>query len=669
MKCSFYKSCHNTELFADDLIFRALENISNSLQECRNILDRLFPSTDVAALQPLTREELVELVVNSSSPTLPDMTLHSSSITGHPGPAVKSDATLALEQLHGTPSEYDEESPDFVADDVNALSLSSTRQSSYVGSSSIATALKVIAVICPGVMKNQSLTAPNSPYNKSDRGASLQASVHVPHELEAAFVDAYFDHVHVLVPMVNEQQFRQRFESNTRDDVSWLALMNMVLAMGSIARETCLETSHIIFYQRAKSLLNFDSFGSGKVEIVQALAIMGGLYLHYCNRPNMAVAVTGAALRMAYALGLHRKQPSEVMEIQPPDQKSLSDRETKKRTWWSLVCLDTWGSTTLGRPSMGDCFGPAISVSPPSFEDFQDYPVEARAPALVAGVHFCELSAQIQDRLASSACLNLEEAAAYDMQLENQYLSLPPLLRSPNRCATNLLIPRAILKWRNQNARLLLHRPTLLAAALLRRSFDDLAFTEQESILRCRKLAGETIVDIACDWQPDPICGWHAVWHLFQASMVPLVSIFYEYNNAAECGKWHGLIEMVLRLLQSMELWSPAAKRTREVISELHISSIQLPKDIMAGSAPLWDTQAPFLFDESWTNSMWFNASDWPTFPLEPTEFGNGTHQMDYNNGMHQNIEYNGNGHQDYMNGNQHIGPLDDVFGGGVPSV
>jgi len=412
--------------------------------------------------------------------------------------------------------------------------------------------------------------------------------------------------------------------------------------MGSIAGETVPESNHAIFYQRAKSMLSFDLFGSGKLEVVQALALMGGFYLHYCNRPNMASAILGAALRMAYALGLHRKSPSELLGERPL-QLPAGELETKRRTWWSLVCLDIWGSTTLGRPSMGDCFGPAISIHMPLFSDFENHPVTDQAPALVAFTQFCSISAQIQHKLASKPILGLAEAALFDHRLQEQYASLPDLLRSPNRCPQNLLVPRAIIKWQYQNARLLLHRPILLAAALSYKSPAELSSAEQDSVAACRALAADSIVDIACDWQQDPMCGWHAVWYLFQASMVPLVSLFYEYFNATECGKWHGQIEMVLRLLQSMELWSPMAKRTRDVIVELHQSSMQMqarqsgsgeeaPNPVMRMDMQQMWQQGPggqqmggiSGFDDNWASNTWFNWSEWPSFPMEGADLGSG---------------------------------------------
>jgi len=442
--------------------------------------------------------------------------------------------------------------------------------------------------------------------------------------------------------MLDEYRFRETYKNGTNEDTPWLGLLNMVLALGSIAAQTCLETTHVIYYERARSILTFDSFGSGRIEIVQALALMGGLYLHYVNMPNYAVAITGAALRMAYALGIHRRQPPERDAGNNSSHNSPHDeRETKRRTWWSLVCLDTWGTMTLGRPSTDSCFGPAISTPRPSYEDFTAYPVTDRAMQLTASVSFCEIFARLQDRLSTTPCLSMSEMVHFDAQLERVFGALPPTMRSPNQCPRSMLVPRAILKWRYQNARLILHRPTLLAAALSGRSVLDLAESEQTSINICRNVASDSIVDIACDWQPDHICGWNAVWFLFQASMVPLVSLFYERGNAAECGKWRNQVEMALRLLQSMELWSPVAKRSREVIVGVYESLARVDGgETMDGGGSglaahdnhqMWahpqqqeqnmqHLQSPFDHDDMWP-SIW-SMGEWPVFPFEPMDFG-----------------------------------------------
>ena len=135
-----------------------------------------------------------------------------------------------------------------------------------------------------------------------------------------------------------------------------------------------------------------------------------------------------------------------------------------------------------------------------------------QGPYLIASIHFCRLAAQIQDQLAVSSYLDPVDIATFDKKLVGWFDSLPSPLRSPYDCMRTLLIPRAILKWRYQNMRLLLHRPVLLLAALCRKNLSELLPAEQEAIRSCQLIAGDTIIDIATDWQPDHICGWNAVW-------------------------------------------------------------------------------------------------------------------------------------------------------------
>jgi hypothetical protein len=253
---------------------------------------------------------------------------------------------------------------------VNALSLSVDRQSSYLGATSIKAAFLVMLKVAP--ILRSFLAPPNNSSNKNSAsnyptprpGSSVRSLLAIPWSSEGqTLIDAYFNRIQIFVPMLDEPSFRADYLSGRRHDAPWLALLNMVFAMGSIVANKSDDHNHINFYNRGKDHLGMDSFGSGHLETLQALALMGGYYLHYINRPNMANAISGAALRMACAMGLHRESA--------PDQNigNALVVEQRRRTWWSLFCLDTWASTTLGRPSMGR-WGPAITIRSP--EGVQD---------------------------------------------------------------------------------------------------------------------------------------------------------------------------------------------------------------------------------------------------------------------------------------------------------
>lgn len=282
------------------------------------------------------------------------------------------DRSLAtLEQIPSIDPEWDEERRNrhpipAEADDVNALSLSVDRQSSYLGATSIKAAFLVMLKVAPmlrSFLAPSNLTSSKhtnaSNYPTPRPGATFRASSAILWSSEGqTLIDAYFNRVQIFTPMLDEPSFRADYLSGRRNDSPWLALLNMVFAMGSIVARKSDDHSHINYYTKARDHLGIDSFGSGHLETLQALILMGGFYLHYINRPNMANAITGAALRMACAMGLHRESPQEQ-----GSQNTLIS-EQRRRTWWSLFCLDTWASTTLGRPSMGR-WGPGISIKPP----------------------------------------------------------------------------------------------------------------------------------------------------------------------------------------------------------------------------------------------------------------------------------------------------------------
>lgn len=279
-------------------------------------------------------------------------------------------ALASLEQIPSQDTEWDEERRNrdpipAEADDVNALSLSVDRQTSYLGASSIKAAFLVMLKVAPKLRtflahnggSKQSTAASNYPTPRP--GGPTKSLLAITWSSEGqTLIDAYFNRVQIFVPMLDEPSFRADYLNGRRQDAAWLALLNMVFAMGSIVATKSDDHSHISYYTRAKDHLGVDSFGSGHLETLQAFILMGGYYLHYINRPNMANAITGAALRMACAMGLHREGSSDV------SSGSNLLTEQRRRTWWSLFCLDTWANTTLGRPSMGR-WGPAITIRSP----------------------------------------------------------------------------------------------------------------------------------------------------------------------------------------------------------------------------------------------------------------------------------------------------------------
>ncbi|MCJ1479561.1 hypothetical protein MMC13_008247 [Lambiella insularis] len=617
--------CHLISTFlsilseSGDNVCRALQSLTTSLQQHQSVLKSLFPARDVQSLLGLTRDELVELIATpftlNNSPALSQDVQTRAFYSTEEGRNLE-----CLEETPNQDEEWDEsrrnqEPISHVSDDVNGLSLSVDRQRSYVGVSSIKAALRVILMTSPTAARtllSQSsgrATRAPTPSNRtpSSRGISPTRATRTPSGLKKQpLIDAYFSLVHVLVPMVDEEHFRLTWKKvdTSQPDASWLALLNMVLAMGTIAACKSDEDGHIQYYTRAKQLLGLEGFGSGRLEALQALILMGGYYLHYLNRPNEAGALTGAAIRMGLAMGLHREHS---------EMTATSNTEVRRRTWWCLFCLDTSASMSLGRPTLR--WGPGITIRAPEQLNsairgqYQD----AHLQLFIEDTRFCRIATNVQDRLAMSPFVEFTDMAMLDTELYAWFLNLKKKFEGPD--STAFLTARAILNWRYYNLRIVLHRPVLLRVAmrglLQESSLKTLSSDEISAIGKCRTAASKAIDDIGHHLQPNQLSGWNGAWFLYQACMVPLVSIFMDPTNKG-AGDWRQQIEAALELFDRMADWSLAARRTKEVVSRVYEASKGCNAPNALDSVDMLEVQGNW--DELNGGSFWDNMM-WDTFP------------------------------------------------------
>ena len=258
------------------------------------------------------------------------------------------------------------------SDDATGASMPANRLFSYVGISSTRAVFEVIVQCAPQarsliahnvqetVLPNQAASPPLHLTN--DRPDALPQLDH-----GQGLLESYFDRIHPFLPIIDERKFWSTYMYSNRTDSPWLGLLNMVFALGSLASSTADNQAHYIYFNRSRQHLSLESFGSGNLEVLQALAIMGGYYMHYLNRPREAHSLMGGTLRMATTLGLHREyseQSDTDRQLLATDEEDSVSPEMRRRIWWSLFCLDAWASSTTGRPSLGS-MGPSISVLRP----------------------------------------------------------------------------------------------------------------------------------------------------------------------------------------------------------------------------------------------------------------------------------------------------------------
>ncbi|KAF4301229.1 fungal specific transcription factor domain-containing protein [Botryosphaeria dothidea] len=593
---------------------KLVEKLQGQIDQQRLILERLFPGKDLEALSSTPREELLNLALTLPAPSATSPAVSIPQTTSEPTPDSDGPESLeaALEAAPDENPEWDEARKhqikiQGISDDVNGLSLSVDRPSSYVGVSSMTAALKVIVKTAPLAKSyiNYKQTETALPSRSGTpppefRDTSPNALPNVETGLD--LIDNYFEKVHPFFPMVEESKFRAAYIRQQRWDSAWLALLNMVFALGSLASSTADNEAHYVFFVRSRKHLSLETFGSGNLEVLQALGMMTGYYMHYLNRPNEASCLMGATLRMATGLGLHREYSNPASPNPKPNgmSKSRTDAqiaETRRRTWWSIFCLDVWASTTTSRPSLGR-ISSAVTVLPPgkvledpsSPENMQDL----RVLPLIYNIEFCKIASRIQDTLATSPLLKYEDLVQIDNDLVSWRTNLPSILATNEPCPEFLRVPRSVMKWRYENLRVVLHRPFLLSTALKRTSFANLSAEEKVAVGKCRVIAAQNIEDISNECTPDLISGWNAVWFCFQACMVPLISLFADISNPDEIAKWRNQIEMALNFFDRMERYSVAAKKSREAIARLaeasKVNQEQLEEQ-MRQRQELWEQQ------------------------------------------------------------------------------
>ena len=375
--CQWYRkasSCHYTEPRQRQVPSRkSIEKITSTLHDYRAILQQLFPDVHPDALVSLPRDKLMELVSKSGSHQPPSPATSNGVLeTSHISPNAEAGE---LETLQMMPDQNPDHGPTpqtkpGVADEVNALSLSVKASTSYQGISSIMAVLRLMIWIYP---ESQTFfTNTPAPSVMPSRAQSPPPHAEITSRIpEGVFtgrdglflLNSYFTYVHPLIPLLEEQSFRETYQKGERHDSRWLALLNTVFAMGSMAASDADDKAHHVYFERAKQHLGgLDCLGSAHLETVQTLAILGGYYLHYLQLPNLANSVMGSCLRMATALGLHREYVNE----RPDTARTVPafSADMRRRVWWCVFCLDSWANMTSGRPTMGR-WGNAVTARPP----------------------------------------------------------------------------------------------------------------------------------------------------------------------------------------------------------------------------------------------------------------------------------------------------------------
>lgn len=176
--------------------------------------------------------------------------------------------------------------------------------------------------------------------------------------LPDTLVAAYFHHVHPDFPVLHEASFREEYARccqnpdllTTEADPTWICSLLCVLILGRRrAPAGALEAAQgqaaeDRWWRKIQALLPSVVFASS-LSAVQAL-LLAALHLNNNNHKDSSWTLTGTAVRIAIAIGLHREPQ---VHLHGP-----LVRELRKRTWWSLYQFELMQAASLDRPSAID---------------------------------------------------------------------------------------------------------------------------------------------------------------------------------------------------------------------------------------------------------------------------------------------------------------------------
>ncbi len=143
----------------------------------------------------------------------------------------------------------------------------------------------------------------------------------------------------------------------------------------------------------------------------------------------------------------------------------------------------------------------------------------------------------------------------------------------------------------------MLYRPVLLTLANRGTNGSQPSNEDLAAVNTCRAIAKQNIEDIAKEWTPNQMLGWHGVWFMYQASMIPLVSMFWESWNTQLVRECQKQIEIVVKAMDGLSDWSLAARRSREVLAKMYEAS---KNPLTRQSSP--KTNAHPRVDGNWMN-------------------------------------------------------------------
>lgn len=418
----------------------------------------------------------------------------------------------------------------------------------------------------------------------------------IPSHKIAQYISDYFSTYHISYPLVHQGMFMAQYnEIIPRPKIGWMVLMYTVAAIGAFMAATTPDDDDVILFHLARCHLSVEMLEIGNLTLVQSLTLISN-YLQKRDRPNSGYNYLGLAVRMAFGLGLHKEFPSW--------KSNLLQAEIRRRVWWCLYIFDAGTTITYSRPLSIPSTGIDARLPLNTFDSDLNagtttYPANVLTPTIYTNVRvqskFHLLTNNLYNRIISKPFPSAKEVLAWDNLYIDKWLSLvPDYYKDDAIVPEQHALAHAIMVWRYKNLRMIIYRPFLIQKVLLSSrgnlqndqspglshhsgSSGD-GETRSSSRLnmdlacdRCRKESNETIRHMDQHWKTHShtrMASWYALFFLFPAVLVPLISLRNEPQSPLANG-WREDISTATQIIRSMVELNPSATRCLQVLEKL----------------------------------------------------------------------------------------------------
>ncbi|PYI05676.1 hypothetical protein BO78DRAFT_397985 [Aspergillus sclerotiicarbonarius CBS 121057] len=184
-----------------------------------------------------------------------------------------------------------------------------------------------------------------------------------PKELANRFFTAYMESVHPSFNVVRKtafvSQYRQFFSQPIKPPQRWLAILNMIFAIGcrycrAVTGKADGDYDDLVYLNRARKLTLGETvvFEHADLQQIQVEFLVALYFVSMCQI-NRAFKFSSMAFRSAVSLGINLRFVD--------DRTQYPAKEARSRLWWSIFLLEHLLTAITGRVS---CVGESLSATP-----------------------------------------------------------------------------------------------------------------------------------------------------------------------------------------------------------------------------------------------------------------------------------------------------------------